>query len=108
MQKLTYQPPKPSRIMKLFWKAAGGDAYILSQATYSDQIKYFCLGGIVVATAIMAGLSGGYAFYTIFKPSYDDVLSAYISTTGDLSGFVETTDISTAVVSLIFGLIWGL
>lgn len=108
MQKLTYQPPKPSRIMKLFWKAAGGDAYILSQATYSDQIKYFCLGGIVVATAIMAGLSGGYAFYTIFKPSYDDVLSAYISTTGDLSGFVETTDIPTAIVSLIFGLIWGL
>ncbi|WP_237332496.1 DUF4407 domain-containing protein, partial [Zobellia amurskyensis] len=60
----TYQSPKPSRIMKLFWKAAGGDSFILSQATYSDQIKYFCLGGIVVATAIMAGLSGGYAFYT--------------------------------------------
>ena len=73
MSKQTYQTPKPSGIMKLFWKAAGGDQFILSQSTYSDQIKYFCLGGIVVATAIMAGLSGGYAFYTIFKPKVSDV-----------------------------------
>jgi hypothetical protein len=105
----TYQPPKPSRIMKLFWKAAGGDSFILSQATYSDQIKYFCLGGIVVATAIMAGLSGGYAFYTIFKPSYDDVLNAYISShNGAFSGFIEPTDMPTAAIALIFGLVWGL
>jgi len=109
MEKLTYQPPKPSRIMKLFWKAAGGDSYILSQATYSDQIKYFCLGGIVVATAIMAGLSGGYAFYTIFKPSHDEVMNAYIQTTGNnISSFIEPTDIQTAIIAIFFGVIWGL
>src|SRR5690606_14520929 len=109
MEKLTYQPPRPNRIMKLFWKAAGGDSFILSKSTYSDQIKYFCLGGIVVATAIMAGLSGGYAFYTIFKPSYDDVLNAYIlSHSGEMNGFVEPTDVPTAIIALIFGLIWGL
>ena len=105
---LTYQPSKPSKIMKLFWKAAGGDAFILSQATYSDQIKYFCLGGIVVATAIMAGLSGGYAFYTIFKPSTDEVMNSYIAHGGDRLQFVESMDYSTALLALVFGVIWGL
>ncbi|WP_370477227.1 DUF4407 domain-containing protein [Tamlana flava] len=99
--------------MKLFWKAAGGDEYILSQSTYSDQIKYFCLGGIVIATAIMAGLSGGYAFYTIFKPKQSDVTELWTLTEGgstinNISGFTETTDLGTMIIALIFGLIWGL
>jgi hypothetical protein len=99
--------------MKLFWKAAGGDQFILSQSTYSDQIKYFCLGGIVVATAIMAGLSGGYAFYTIFKPKAANVTELWEKTGGteglnNLQGFTETTDIQTTIIALVFGLIWGL
>lgn len=116
MEKLTYQPPKPSRIMKLFWKAAGGDSYILSQATYSDQIKYFCLGGIVVATAIMAGLSGGYAFYTIFRPKditenryvpeMVEVAKGSIETTG--TAITEVVDYQTIAIAVVFGLIWGL
>lgn len=116
MEKLTYQPPKPSRIMKLFWKAAGGDSYILSQATYSDQIKYFCLGGIVVATAIMAGLSGGYAFYTIFRPKditenryvseIVDVAKNSVDTTG--TAITEVIDYQTIAIAVVFGLIWGL
>lgn len=113
MNKLTYQTPKPSKIMKLFWKAAGGDQFILSQSTYSDQIKYFCLGGIVVATAIMAGLSGGYAFYTIFKPKASDVSELWEKTGGanginNLQGFTESTDIGTTLIALAFGLVWGL
>lgn len=113
MSKLTYQPPKPSKLMKLFWKAAGGDQFILSQATYSDQIKYFCLGGIVVATAIMAGLSGGYAFYTIFKPKASDVTALWEKTGGEniinnLQGYTETTDLGTTIIAIVFGLIWGL
>jgi transcriptional regulator of NAD metabolism len=113
MSELNYQTPKPSKIMKLFWKAAGGDQYILSKSTYSDQIKYFCLGGIVVATAIMAGLSGGYAFYTIFKPKASDVSELWEKTGGantinNLQGFTESTDIGTTIIALVFGLIWGL
>ena len=113
MSKQTYQTPKPSGIMKLFWKAAGGDQFILSQSTYSDQIKYFCLGGIVVATAIMAGLSGGYAFYTIFKPKVSDVSELWEKTGGasainNMQGFTESTDIGTTIIALVFGLVWGL
>ncbi|PHR96638.1 DUF4407 domain-containing protein [Leeuwenhoekiella sp. H156] len=112
---LTYQPSKPSKIMKLFWKAAGGDAFILSQATYSDQIKYFCLGGIVVATAIMAGLSGGYAFYTIFRPK-DITENQYVETgfttanqaIENTSAIQEVTDIPTVLTAILFGIIWGL
>lgn len=70
-----YQSPKPGIIMRLLWKAAGADAYLLSRATYSDQVKYACLGGIVVATGFMAALAGGYAFYTIFEPKTDAVVN---------------------------------
>ena len=116
MEKLTYQSPKPSKLMKLFWKAAGGDSYILSQATYSDQIKYFCLGGIVVATAVMAALSGGYAFYTIFRPKditnnrYKDSLVDSVSNSiGEVStAITEVVDYKTIIIATIFGLVWGL
>lgn len=90
-----YKSPEPTWIMRKFWKAAGADSYLLERSTYSDQVKYFCLGGIVVATGAMAALAGGYAFYTIFSPK--DPL------TGDMvySG-VEM------LLSCFFGLFWGL
>ena len=50
-----YTTPKAGAVMRFLWKAAGGDRYILERATYSDQIKYMCLGGIVFATGAMAG-----------------------------------------------------
>lgn len=52
-----YQSPKSSRLMRMFWKAAGADQYLLERSTYSDQIKYFCLGGIVVATGVIGNSS---------------------------------------------------
>lgn len=66
MRREYYVTPQPSWIMRLFWRAAGGDRFILERSTYSDQVKYMCLGGIIVATGVMAGIAGGYAFYTIF------------------------------------------
>ncbi|WP_162055889.1 DUF4407 domain-containing protein [Pontibacter pamirensis] len=89
-----YATPKSKPLMRMFWQAAGGDRYILDRATYSDQIKYMCLGGIVVATGVMAAIAGGYAFYTIFEPRGSALESDY--------------DFLTIVLSTIFGLIWGL
>jgi len=90
-----YQSPKASKLMRMFWRAAGADQYLLERSTYSDQIKYFCLGGIVVATGAMATLAGGYAFYTIFSPKNPQ--------TGDMlySGLEM-------FFSCCFGLFWGL
>lgn len=89
-----YITPKAGSVMRFLWKAAGGDRYILERATYSDQIKYMCLGGIVFATGAMAGLAGGYAFYTIFSPKG--------------SALDEVIHYPTVIFSVLFGIIWGL
>ena len=94
MKRDYYITPKAGGIMRFLWKCAGGDRYILERATYSDQIKYMCLGGIVFATGAMAGLAGGYAFYTIFSPKG--------------SAVEDIVDFPTVLLSTIFGLIWGL
>lgn len=93
MKRSYYETPKSGRVMRLFWKAAGGDRYILDRATYADQIKYMCLGGIVVTTGVMAALAGGYAFYTIFEPRG--------------SALEHDFDLKTSLMAIAFGLIWG-
>lgn len=90
----SYKTPKSNIVMRFLWKAAGGDRFLLERATYSDQVKYMCLGGIVFSTGAMAGLAGGYAFYTIFEPKG--------------SALKYTTDPQTALLAVCFGLIWGL
>ena len=94
MKRDFYTTPKSTPLMRLLWSASGGDRYILERATYSDQIKYMCLGGIVFATGAMAGLAGGYAFYTIFSPKG--------------SALKESVHYPSVGYAAIFGLIWGL
>jgi len=132
MERNFYTTPKPSKLMQLFWKAAGADKYILERSTYSDQIKYTCMGGIVVATGVMAALAGGYAFYTILEPKgsaldsivlkdhavqWSDTLSMnaiqikefkqqyFASIDAEKTSYIHYP---TVLLSLIFGLIWGL
>jgi hypothetical protein len=80
--------------MRKLWKAAGGDQYILEQATFADQMKYMCLGGVVTATGIMAALAGGFAFYTIFEPKGSAIDQGF--------------SLVTCMLSCIFGFFWGL
>ncbi len=101
-----YQSPRPTAIMRLFWKAAGADRYILERSTYGDQVKYLCLGGIIVATGLMAGLAGGYAFYTIFEPRGNAIDS--FKTAADIAGSYDSIDIATMAKSILFGILWGL
>lgn len=91
-----YQVPEASKVMRALWSAAGGDPYLLQRTTYSDQVKYACLGGIVFATGLMAGLSGGYAFYTIFEPRQSGVIDQ------------SSIDLLTLLLAAIFGTFWGL
>jgi len=104
-----YESPKAGKLMRMFWKAAGADQYLLERSTYSDQIKYFCLGGIVLATGVMAAMAGGYAIYTIFEPK-GDALEGMV-TTQALKDGLKTQDfihMPTLFISVVFGLIWGL
>lgn len=94
MKREYYELPESSKIMRFLWQCAGGDRYLLERATYSDQIKYMCLGGIVFATGAMAGLAGGYAFYTIFEPRG--------------SAIENPIDFQTVILAIFFGAIWGL
>lgn len=89
-----YKLPESSALMRFLWKCAGGDRYLLERATYSDQVKYMCLGGIVFATGALAGIAGGYAFYTIFEPRG--------------SAIDNPVDIQTICIALFFGIVWGL
>lgn len=94
MKRDYYELPESSAVMRFLWKCAGGDRYLLERSTYSDQIKYMCLGGIVFATGAMAGLAGGYAFYTIFEPRG--------------SAIENPIDTTTIFLALFFGIVWGL
>lgn len=101
-----YELPKSSSVMRFLWKCAGGDRYLLERATYSDQIKYMCLGGIVFATGAMAGLAGGYAFYTIFSPKGEDAING-VKTAFNNPNYIPT-DPTTVFLSIVFGIVWGL
>ncbi|MHA4740414.1 DUF4407 domain-containing protein [Dyadobacter sp. MSC1_007] len=101
-----YELPKPGWLMRFFWRCAGADKYLLERATYTDQVKYLCLGGIVMATGVLAGIAGGYAFYTIFAPKSADVLNK-TKTLVENSEYVGT-DTATVIVAAIFGVLWGL
>jgi hypothetical protein len=102
MKKEYYINPEPKWLSKILWKAAGADEYILKRSTYSDHVKYATLGGIVCATGFMASLSGGYAFYIIFK----EKAAAIAENTTNIVG--QSTDINTLILSIFFGIVWGL
>jgi len=89
-----YITPRSSYIMRMLWKSAGGDRYILERATFADQMKYMCLGGVVTATGIMAALAGGFAFYTIFEPKGVAIEQGFSP--------------GTSILSCVFGFFWGL
>lgn len=101
-----YETPKAGKIMRMFWKAAGADRYILERSTYGDQMKYLCLGGIIIATGLMAGLAGGYAFYTIFEPR-GNALNSF-KTAADIASTYDAIHGPTMVKAILFGIIWGL
>lgn len=90
----TYEQPSISATMRFLWWAAGADKEILRRCTFSDHVKSMCLGGIVLATGIMAAFAGGYAFYIIFEPK---------------GRLIDPNAISypTMAIAAVFGLLWG-
>ena len=87
-----YETPKASRFIRGLWQISGGDKLLLQRATFSDQVKYACLGGVILATGGMAALSGGYAFFTIFSTGENE----------------NNIPLYVYAIAVFFGLIWGL
>lgn len=59
----------PSLINEFLWSCAGVNKAVLRQCP-SDYSKYAGIGGMILFTAIMAAISGGYALYFVFN-SYE-------------------------------------
>jgi hypothetical protein len=102
MNREYYTTPKSGFLTRILWKAAGADEYILNKSTFSDHVKYATLGGIVCSTGFMAALAGGYAFYIVFREKSSAISDGAIQVTE------QSTDIQTALLAIIFGMIWGL
>src|SRR5262245_32805343 len=87
--------PRPSLFTRLLWFSAGADSGLLARCPLSDWVKYQSIGGIVLATTVLAFVSASYAFYTVFSPKTATALEA-------------TLDPQTALTSTLAGLVWAL
>jgi hypothetical protein len=92
----TMSNPRPiGKFTKFLWDCAGADIDLLeNHCPPADHAKYSGLGGIVLATGLLATLSGGYAFYTIFSPKGDAISN--------------TIHFGPVLLSILGGIIWGL
>jgi hypothetical protein len=88
-------PKGPHWTTKFLWWSAGADPYFMSKAPMQDRVKYAGIGGIVFCTGLLAAVSGGYAFHTIFGPK------------GDANDYSNTASIAVKVFTFIFALVWG-
>ncbi len=94
--------PPPSReprtvgfVTRFLWSCAGADDTILVRCPKSDSVKFQGMGGVVLATAVLAFASGSYAFYTVFGPK-----------TGTALG--RDLHVPTMVLSILAGSVWAL
>jgi len=95
---------KFSRSERILWWCSGADKDLLMESCPpSDRVKYYGMGGVVLATGILACISSSYALYTIIAPKGD----AIKSTAEGLVNFGEGVDTMYALISLLFGLFWG-
>jgi hypothetical protein len=80
---------------RMLWSCAGADASVLERCPHSDSVKFQGMGGVVLATAVLAFASGSYAFYTVFEPK-----------TGTALG--RELHVPTLLLSIVAGIVWGL
>jgi hypothetical protein len=85
----------PGRITRFLWNCAGADSSILARCPHTDGVKFQGVGGVVLATAVLAFASGAYAFYTVFEPKTGTALDRELH-------------IPTVFMAVAAGLIWGL
>lgn len=105
MTDFSYTPKKGSLIARFLWLCAGADSQILDQCPKADQVKYQGLGGIVLATGILAFFSGSYAIYTVFRPKEDTALG---ESSPELTLLEALQTDPTTQKAVVIGFIWAL
>ncbi len=87
-----------SKIRRALWFCAGADIELLQHCPHSERVKEEGIGGIVLATAVLAFVSGSYAMYCVFKEKTGHAFSAA----------QQSTDWVALPIALVIGLIWSL
>jgi hypothetical protein len=82
-------------VTRFLWNCAGADPSILARCPHTDSVKFQGVGGVVLATAVLAFASGSYAFYTVFEPKTGMALEREIHT-------------PTVAMAVVAGLVWAL
>jgi hypothetical protein len=88
---------EPSKFTQFLWWCAGVDSYFMKQSPKQDRVKYSGIGGVVLATGVLASLSGFLAFKTAFGTKGETALDTSVAVS-----FLEY------LVLGIGGLLWGL
>lgn len=83
---------------RFLWFCAGADLKLMMRCPHSDRVKFDGLGGVVLATTVLAFLSGSYAFYTVFGPRVGLALDPA----------QQSVDVGISIMSVVFGLVWAL
>lgn len=91
-----YFNEEPSWVTRFLWWCAGADEYFLRKSPKQDRVKYAGIGGIVLCTGLLAGVSGAFAFHTIFGPK------------GDAIDDTLTSSIGHYILVGLFAIVWGL
>jgi hypothetical protein len=91
-----YNFDKPHWITRFLWWCAGADSYFMNMSPMQDRVKYAGIGGIVLCTGLLAAVSGGYAFSTIFGPK------------GDANDYSLAASIGLKFATFAFAIVWGL
>jgi hypothetical protein len=84
-------------LQRMLWFCAGADTELMKRCPRSEQIKEEGIGGIVLATTVLAFLSGSYAMYIVFGPKVGLVGSAE----------QEAIHWGALVTAIFVGLIWA-
>ncbi|WP_108646449.1 DUF4407 domain-containing protein [Polynucleobacter rarus] len=82
---------------RILYFASGTDLQIIQNCPHADKVKMQCIGGTVLATAVLAFLSGSFAFYTVFGPKPALTLDSPVAGVDFLAIFF----------SVFFGFIWA-
>ncbi len=92
---LSKGPCQAHWITRFLWWCAGADEYFLLRSPKQDRVKYAGIGGIVLATGILAMASGGFAFNTAFGPK-------------GMAGTDLVSSIGFKLATIGFAIFWGL
>lgn len=86
------------KIRQFLWFCAGIDEQLIRRCPHSERVKAEGIGGVILATSVLAFLSGSYAFYTVFGPKISYALTPE----------QQATDLASVLLAALCGLVWAL